>query len=157
MGPAPAKNNAPFTVNIYPFLSLYHNDNFPLDYAFFDGGATPVNDNGVLYTNVFDANFDTLVAALKASGHGDMPIVVGEVGWPTDGDKHATNAYAQRFYSGLLKRLAANTGTPSGPTSTSRSTCSGSSTRTRRAWRRATSSGTGASSGTTGSPNSRWT
>ena len=75
-----AKNNAPFTVNIYPFLSLYHNDNFPLDYAFFDGGATPVNDNGVLYTNVFDANFDTLVAALKAVGNGDMPIIVGEVG-----------------------------------------------------------------------------
>ena len=107
-----AKNNAPFTVNIYPFLSLYLNDNFPLDYAFFDGGATPVNDNGVLYTNVFDANFDTLVAALKAVGNGDMPVVVGEVGWPTDGDKHAKASYAERFYAGLLKRLAANTGTP---------------------------------------------
>jgi len=107
-----AKNNAPFTVNIYPFLSLYLNDNFPLDYAFFDGGATPVNDNGVLYTNVFDANFDTLVAALKAVGNGDMPIIVGEVGWPTDGDKHAKASYAERFYAGLLKRLAANTGTP---------------------------------------------
>nr|CAB3455782.1 unnamed protein product [Digitaria exilis] len=110
-----AKNNAPFTVNIYPFLSLYLNDNFPLDYAFFDGGATPVNDNGVLYTNVFDANFDTLVAALKAVGNGDMPVVVGEVGWPTDGDKHAKASYAERFYAGLLKRLAANTGTPARP------------------------------------------
>ncbi|CAL5076680.1 unnamed protein product [Urochloa decumbens] len=110
-----AKNNAPFTVNIYPFLSLYLNDNFPLDYAFFDGGATPVNDNGVLYTNVFDANFDTLVAALKAVGNGDMPVIVGEVGWPTDGDKHAKSTYAERFYAGLLKRLAANTGTPARP------------------------------------------
>ncbi|RLM86584.1 glucan endo-1,3-beta-glucosidase 8 [Panicum miliaceum] len=110
-----AKNNAPFTVNIYPFLSLYLNDNFPLDYAFFDGGATPVNDNGVLYTNVFDANFDTLVAALKAVGNGDMPVIVGEVGWPTDGDKHAKASYAERFYAGLLKRLAANTGTPARP------------------------------------------
>ncbi|GJN10190.1 hypothetical protein PR202_ga28264 [Eleusine coracana subsp. coracana] len=110
-----AKNNAPFTVNIYPFLSLYLNDNFPLDYAFFDGGATPVNDNGVLYTNVFDANFDTLVAALKAVGHGEMPVVVGEVGWPTDGDKHAKSSYAERFYAGLLKRLAAGTGTPARP------------------------------------------
>ncbi|KAL6647894.1 hypothetical protein ACP70R_015331 [Stipagrostis hirtigluma subsp. patula] len=110
-----AKNNAPFTVNIYPFLSLYLNDNFPLDYAFFDGGATPVNDNGVMYTNVFDANFDTLVAALGAVGHGDMPVIVGEVGWPTDGDKHAKASYAQRFYAGLLKRLAANAGTPARP------------------------------------------
>ncbi|XP_006657484.1 glucan endo-1,3-beta-glucosidase 8 [Oryza brachyantha] len=110
-----AKNNAPFTVNIYPFLSLYLDDNFPVNYAFFDGGSTPVNDGGVLYTNVFDANFDTLVAALKGVGHGDMPIIVGEVGWPTDGDKNAKVALAQRFYAGLLKRLAANVGTPARP------------------------------------------
>ena len=50
-----AKNKAPFTVNIYPFLSLYLNDHFPLDFAFFDGGsATPVHDHGVVYTNVLD-------------------------------------------------------------------------------------------------------
>ncbi|KAF7070329.1 hypothetical protein CFC21_075859 [Triticum aestivum] len=110
-----ARNKAPFTVNIYPFLSLYLDDNFPLDFAFFDGGATPVNDNGVMYTNVYDANFDTLVAALAAVGHGDMPIIVGEVGWPTDGDRHAKASYAHRFYDGLLKRLAANRGTPARP------------------------------------------
>lgn len=110
-----AKNNAPFTVNIYPFLSLYGNDNFPFDYAFFDGVTSPINDNGVLYTNVFDANFDTLVSALKQVGHGDMPILVGEVGWPTDGDKNANVANAMRFYSGLLPRLASNKGTPARP------------------------------------------
>ncbi|GJN23067.1 hypothetical protein PR202_gb10684 [Eleusine coracana subsp. coracana] len=112
-----ANNSAPFTVNIYPFISLYLNDDFPVDFAFFDGGpaVTPVVDNGISYTNVFDANFDTLVAALKSVGHGDMPVVVGEVGWPTDGDKHATNANAQRFYAGLMKRLAANAGTPARP------------------------------------------
>jgi hypothetical protein len=110
-------NSAPFTVNIYPFISLYLNDDFPVDFAFFDGGPslTPVVDNGISYTNVFDANFDTLVAALKGVGLGDMPVMVGEVGWPTDGDKHATNALAQRFYAGLTKRLAANTGTPARP------------------------------------------
>ena len=112
-----SNNSAPFTVNIYPFISLFLNDDFPVNFAFFDGDATPLVDpgNGVSYTNVFDANFDTLVAALKSVGHGDMPIVVGEVGWPTDGDKHATSAYAQRFYNGLLKRLAANAGTPARP------------------------------------------
>ncbi|KAG9452058.1 hypothetical protein H6P81_004962 [Aristolochia fimbriata] len=106
------KNNAPFTVNIYPFLSLYADDNFPVNFAFFDGGSQPIVDNGVQYTNVFDANFDTLVAALKASGFGDMPILVGEVGWPTDGDKNANIGYAQRFYAGLLKRVALKQGTP---------------------------------------------
>lgn len=110
-----AKNNAPFTVNIYPFLSLYGNDNFPFDYAFFDGVTNPINDNGVLYTNVFDANFDTLLYALKAVGFGHMPVLVGEVGWPTDGDKNANVANAMRFYNGLLPRLASNKGTPARP------------------------------------------
>ncbi|XP_010257709.1 PREDICTED: glucan endo-1,3-beta-glucosidase 8-like [Nelumbo nucifera] len=109
------KNNAPFTVNIYPFLSLYANENFPLDFAFFDGTPNPLLDNGIQYNNVFDANFDTLVSALKAVGFGEMPILVGEVGWPTDGDKNANVGLAQRFYNGLLPRLAANKGTPLRP------------------------------------------
>ncbi|KAA8516253.1 hypothetical protein F0562_016546 [Nyssa sinensis] len=109
------QNKAPFTVNIYPFLSLYGNDDFPLDYAFFDGVSNPIVDNGIQYTNVFDANFDTLVSALRAAGFGDMTILVGEVGWPTDGDKNANINYAYRFYNGLLQRLAANRGTPLRP------------------------------------------
>ncbi|XP_004288532.1 PREDICTED: glucan endo-1,3-beta-glucosidase 8-like isoform 2 [Fragaria vesca subsp. vesca] len=111
------KNKAPFTINIYPFLSLYGNDDFPFNYAFFDGDATPIVDatTGIQYTNVFDANFDTLVSSLKAVGYGDMAIVVGEVGWPTDGDKNANVGNAYRFYNGLLARLAANKGTPLRP------------------------------------------
>ncbi|BAF12724.1 glucan endo-1,3-beta-glucosidase 8 [Oryza sativa Japonica Group] len=110
------QSGAPFTVNIYPFLSLYGNDNFPLDYAFFDGTTSPVVDtNGIQYTNVFDANFDTLVSALVAAGVGGLPVVVGEVGWPTDGDKHARADLAQRFYAGLLRKLASNAGTPLRP------------------------------------------
>ncbi|CAH2072454.1 unnamed protein product [Thlaspi arvense] len=109
-----AHNKAPFTVNIYPFLSLYLSSDFPFDYAFFNGRNT-VNDNGVIYTNVFDANFDTLLASLRALGHGDMKVIVGEVGWPTDGDKNAHIPNAERFYAGLLPKLAANRGTPLRP------------------------------------------
>ncbi|KAF7148898.1 hypothetical protein RHSIM_Rhsim03G0269500 [Rhododendron simsii] len=70
------QNNAPFTVNIYPFLSLYGNDNFSIDYAFFDGVTAPVVDsNGIQYTNVFDANFDTLVSALNAVGFGALVLL----------------------------------------------------------------------------------
>ncbi|KAF5178983.1 Glucan endo-1,3-beta-glucosidase [Thalictrum thalictroides] len=111
-----SKNNAPFTVNIYPFLSLQQSPDFPIDYAFFDGASKPVVDtNGIAYTNVFDANFDTLVSSLKDVGVGDIPIVVGEVGWPTDGDKNANFLLAQRFYNGLLKKLGSNQGTPLRP------------------------------------------
>ncbi|WOK91750.1 glucan endo-1,3-beta-glucosidase 8-like [Canna indica] len=109
------QSGAPFTVNIYPFLSLYDNPNFPVDYAFFDGTSSPVVDNGIQYMNVFDANFDTLVSAVTAVGLGNMPIIVGEVGWPTDGDINAKTTLAQRFYNGLLRKLSANQGTPLRP------------------------------------------
>ncbi|KAG0530349.1 hypothetical protein BDA96_05G178200 [Sorghum bicolor] len=112
------RSGAPLTVNIYPFLSLYGDADFPLDFAFFDGGggsAKPVVDGRVVYTNVFDANFDTLVSALRRVGLGHLPVMIGEVGWPTDGDRHATAALAERFYAGLLKRLAARRGTPLRP------------------------------------------
>ncbi|XP_025805103.1 glucan endo-1,3-beta-glucosidase 8-like [Panicum hallii] len=108
-------NDAPFVVNIYPFLSLYQNPNFPLNFSFFDGATKPVYDQGVVYTNVFDANFDTLVWSLRKAGVPDMRIIVGEVGWPTDGDKNANVKYAQRFYSGFLKKMAKNVGTPLRP------------------------------------------
>ncbi|PRQ45959.1 putative glucan endo-1,3-beta-D-glucosidase [Rosa chinensis] len=112
-----AKNKAPFTVNIYPFLSLYGNDGFPFNFAFFDGDANALVDTatGIQYTNVFDANFDTLVSSLKAIGFGDMTIIVGEVGWPTDGDKNANAGNAYRFYNGLFTKLGANRGTPLRP------------------------------------------
>lgn len=106
------ENNAPFTVNIYPFLSLYGNKNFPIDYAFFEGSNVPIRDQGVVYTNVFDANFDTLVSALNKAGYPDMDIIVGEVGWPTDGDIYANVENAKRFNQGLLQHILSGEGTP---------------------------------------------
>ncbi|KAJ0800472.1 putative glucan endo-1,3-beta-D-glucosidase [Helianthus annuus] len=105
-------NGSPFTVNIYPFISLYINPNFPVEYAFFDGNATPVNDGGTTYTNVFDANYDTLVWALQKNGFANMGIIVGEIGWPSDGDRNANNQYAQRFMQGFMTHIAGNKGTP---------------------------------------------
>ncbi|XVE83258.1 hypothetical protein DITRI_Ditri16bG0073300 [Diplodiscus trichospermus] len=108
------ENGSPFLVNIYPFLSLYQNSNFPSDFAFFDGGHQ-INDKNVEYDNVFDANFDTLVWALKRAGVPDLKIIVGEVGWPTDGSGNANKDNAKKFYDGLLKNLASNKGTPLRP------------------------------------------
>ncbi|KAL3721586.1 hypothetical protein ACJRO7_033998 [Eucalyptus globulus] len=108
-------NKAPFMVNIYPFLSLYLNSDFPFDFAFCDGNAKSIHDKGTEYTNVFDANYDTLVWALKKAGAPDLKIIVGEVGWPTDGGKNADKKLAQRFYDGFMKKMAANKGTPLRP------------------------------------------
>ncbi|KAK4389072.1 Glucan endo-1,3-beta-glucosidase 5 [Sesamum angolense] len=106
-------NGAPFTVNIYPFISLYNDPNFPVDYAFFDGYSSPIVDNGRTYTNVFDANYDTLFWALQKNGFGNMTIIVGEIGWPTDGDRNANIGYAQRFNQGFMSHM--NVGTPMRP------------------------------------------
>lgn len=107
-------NKAPFVVNIYPFLSLYLNPNFPVDFAFFDGGSQ-IDDKGTKYSNVFDANYDTLVWTLKKAGVSDLKIIVGEVGWPTNGDKNANVQLAKRFYDGFFKMMAAKKGTPLRP------------------------------------------
>ncbi|KAJ8436874.1 hypothetical protein Cgig2_004369 [Carnegiea gigantea] len=106
------ENDAPFTVNIYPFLSLYGNDHFPFDFAFFDGTNVPIRDQSLTYTNMFDANFDTLVWAMNKAGYPDMEIIVGEVGWPTDGDKYANIENAKRFNQGLLQHFLSGQGTP---------------------------------------------
>ncbi|CAN6567744.1 hypothetical protein C1H46_041744 [Malus baccata] len=105
-------NKSPFVVNIYPFLSLYQSPDFPKEFAFFEGGSKPVSDNNIEYKNVFDANCDTLINALKKEGFGNMEIIIGEAGWPTDGDKNANIKNAKKFYDGLLKKLGKEEGTP---------------------------------------------
>lgn len=108
-------NGSPFVVNIYPFLSLYGNSDFPQDYAFFEGTTHPVTDGPNVYYNAFDGNFDTLVAALSKLGYGQMPIVIGEVGWPTDGAISANLSAARAFNQGLIYRVLSNKGTPLRP------------------------------------------
>ncbi|KAJ9168123.1 hypothetical protein P3X46_019685 [Hevea brasiliensis] len=105
-------NDSPLTINIYPFLSLNADPNFPKDFAFFNGTAAPVVDGSIPYTNVFEANFDTLISALEKNGFSTMPVIIGEVGWPTDGDPSANAQYAQRFNQGLLDRIFQGQGTP---------------------------------------------
>ncbi|KAE8687166.1 Glucan endo-1,3-beta-glucosidase 8 [Hibiscus syriacus] len=107
--------NSPFTVNIYPFISLYTDSNFPVEYAFFDGNALPLNDGGTLYYNMFDANLDTLTHALGKNGFGNLQIIVGEIGWPTDGDRNANIEYARRFNQGLMTHISGGKGTPMRP------------------------------------------
>ncbi|BAT77285.1 hypothetical protein LR48_Vigan01g320700 [Vigna angularis] len=108
-------NDAPFVVNIYPFLSLYDNKDFPQDYAFFEGTTHPVTDGNNVYTNAFDGNYDTLVAALTKLGYGQMPIIIGEIGWPSDGAIGANISAAKVFNQGLLSHVLNNKGTPLRP------------------------------------------
>ncbi|WOK92701.1 hypothetical protein Cni_G01392 [Canna indica] len=105
-------NGVPFTVNIYPFISLYDDPNFPVDYAFFEGSSSSIVDGSLTYSNVFDANHDTLVAALEKNGFMNVSIIVGEIGWPTDGDANANPQYAQKFNQGFMNHVLSGNGTP---------------------------------------------
>ncbi|CBI27737.3 hypothetical protein VitviT2T_016202 [Vitis vinifera] len=105
-------NDGPLTINIYPFLSLYADPHFPVDYAFFSGNSTPIVDGSISYTNVFEANYDTLIWALEKNGFPSIPVIIGEVGWPTDGDSNANLQYAKKFNQGLVNRILRGQGTP---------------------------------------------
>ncbi|KAI3867795.1 hypothetical protein MKX03_019255 [Papaver bracteatum] len=107
-----SESSYPLTINIYPFLSLYADSHFPVDYAFFSGTATPVLDGTVSYSNVFEANYDTLIWALEKNGFPSVPVIIGEVGWPTDGDRNANVEFARRFNQGLFNRIFQGQGTP---------------------------------------------
>ncbi|TQD72725.1 hypothetical protein C1H46_041743 [Malus baccata] len=99
--------NGTYVKNEYP---LSGSSGFPKEFAFFDGGGKTVRDNGDPYNNVFDANYDTLLWALKKAGVPNLDIVIGEVGWPIDGHDYGSKKSAKKFYDGLLK-LASQVGT----------------------------------------------
>ncbi|CAM6121196.1 unnamed protein product [Calypogeia fissa] len=107
-------SGAPFCQNVYPFLSLALSSDFPQEYAFF-GNYVLTDVTGAIYHNVFDASYDTLVAALNGAGFPNMQIIIGEIGWPTDGNDFANIANAQRFNQEVLQHLAAKQGTPLRP------------------------------------------
>uniref|UniRef100_A0A7N2MVB5 glucan endo-1,3-beta-D-glucosidase n=1 Tax=Quercus lobata TaxID=97700 RepID=A0A7N2MVB5_QUELO len=77
--------------------------------------ATPITDGGTSYYNMFDANYDTLVWALQKNGFGNLPIIVGEIGWPTDGDRNANIEYAQQFNQDFMTHILGGRGTPMRP------------------------------------------
>eukprot|EP00252_Welwitschia_mirabilis_P017121 TRINITY_DN37_c0_g1_i9.p2 TRINITY_DN37_c0_g1~~TRINITY_DN37_c0_g1_i9.p2 ORF type:complete len:160 (-),score=17.82 TRINITY_DN37_c0_g1_i9:111-548(-) len=87
----------------------------PLDYALLGSRKTVLNDGGRMYSNLFDATFDALVAAMDDLGFGDVPIVVAETGWPAGGEDSATVANAQSYNNNLIKHVLSGKGTPARP------------------------------------------
>lgn len=109
-----SQTGSPFLANVYPFFSyLYSNGQIPLSYALFEPGNNNTDTNGLQYTNLFDAQVDTLIAAMTALGHADITVVVTECGWPSNGDASATVDNAKTHNNNLVKHVSA--GTPKRP------------------------------------------
>ncbi|OUZ99164.1 Glycoside hydrolase [Macleaya cordata] len=109
------KHHSPFFVNIYPFLTLRQNKNISLVFSLFEPTAHSLNDTHKTYKNSFDLSYDTLVTSLSQLGFPEMEIVVGQIGWPTDGAVNASSSIAQTFMKGLVTHLESKMGTPLRP------------------------------------------
>ncbi|EYU18673.1 hypothetical protein ABFS82_10G158400 [Erythranthe guttata] len=111
------QSNAPFVAEIFPIEYVNAHPWLDSSFAFADNKSkTVIQDiNGAVYTNIFDYLYDCFVWALRKAGAPDREIVVGQVGWPTDGYPGADAATAERFYKYLLPHVASGRGTPMRP------------------------------------------
>ncbi|XVF88166.1 hypothetical protein PTKIN_Ptkin19aG0028400 [Pterospermum kingtungense] len=105
---------SPFMINPYPYFSP--NLSRKLNYALFKPNPG-VYDNytGKNYTSMFDALLDSTYSAVKALGYGDVDIVIGETGWPSQGDANtpfATMENAISYNEHLVKEIISGKGTP---------------------------------------------
>jgi hypothetical protein len=110
-------SGAPFMVNIYPFITHAQNPkDVSLPYCLFTAGPEQwIHDGNYTYTNILDAMLDALHVALGRIGCGDLEIVVGECGWPTNGGLDATVNNAQIFNQNLIYHCKSGKGTPRYP------------------------------------------
>ncbi|KAL3844950.1 hypothetical protein ACJIZ3_002353 [Penstemon smallii] len=110
-------SDAPFFINIFPIHYISEN-NWDPEFAFLDNKSnfSIIDDiNGLKYTNVFDFVYDSLLWAFKRYGFPNLKVVVGQIGWPTDGFLGANTINAERFYKSFLPAIAGNKGTPMRP------------------------------------------
>ncbi|KAF5823841.1 putative glucan endo-1,3-beta-D-glucosidase [Helianthus annuus] len=109
-----AENKLPILANIYPYFGYLGDPNKNLPYALFTAQGTVVTDpnNGLQYSNLFDAMLDAHYAAQARVGGGDVEIVVSESGWPSDNGQEATVGNAGTYYRNLINHVRGTAGTP---------------------------------------------
>ncbi|KAM1051987.1 hypothetical protein ACFX19_034044 [Malus domestica] len=110
---------APLMVSVYPYWGYVHNRlSMHLDFALFKSKKPVLTDTfNVKYYNLLDAMVDAFYRAMERVGVSEVPIVIGEIGWPTAGGEHnvTTTQNAAIFNQNLLKHLEARKGTPKKP------------------------------------------
>ena len=110
------QNNAPFVITIN---SIGDVQDFGTDFNFAFVNKKPplvIRDlNGTIYTNAFEIMYDSYIWALKKLNASDLKVIVGQVGWPTDGYPGANATTAERYYKTLLPFVSSNKGTPMRP------------------------------------------
>jgi exo-beta-1,3-glucanase (GH17 family) len=116
-----SSTGGPIMVNFYPYFA-YRDDpkNVSLNYALFqqpDAGVTDPN-TGLHYTNMLDAQLDSVYSAMERLGYHNIPILISETGWPSGGDAAELAvgpSNAQIYNRNLMKYITAGAGTPLRP------------------------------------------
>jgi Glycosyl hydrolases family 17 len=104
----------PLFANVYPYFSYVENiDVVDLNYALFTSPGIVITDGQYQYQNLFDAMVDVLHSALEKAGGADVPIVVTETGWPSDGGLDASVENAKTYIGNLIPHV--KNGTPKRP------------------------------------------
>ncbi|KAL3683627.1 hypothetical protein R1sor_001649 [Riccia sorocarpa] len=109
-------------VNVYPFFAYEGNPaEVALNYALFQ----PTNNvqdpvTNLQYNSLFDAQVDAVYSAITAldSQFQNLPIVVTETGWPSQGDQNEVGSSIQNaaMYNGnLVRHILSGRGTPLRP------------------------------------------
>uniref|UniRef100_A0A0E0DZ19 glucan endo-1,3-beta-D-glucosidase n=1 Tax=Oryza meridionalis TaxID=40149 RepID=A0A0E0DZ19_9ORYZ len=115
------ENQAPFMVDLYPYYAYQNSpSNVSLNYALFSPQSQDVIDpnTGLVYTNMFDAQIDSIFFALMALNFKTLKIMVTETGWPNKGAAKETGATpdnAQTYNTNLIRHVVNDSGTPAKP------------------------------------------
>ncbi|XWS70840.1 hypothetical protein CRYUN_Cryun03dG0083500 [Craigia yunnanensis] len=107
------RTKSPFMINPYPYFST--NLSRRLNYALFKPNRGIYDKyTRKTYTNMFDALMDSTYSAMEALGYGDVDIVIGETGWPSQGDASSPFATMENAisYNGHVKEIISGKGTP---------------------------------------------
>ncbi|GKV06732.1 hypothetical protein SLEP1_g18582 [Rubroshorea leprosula] len=115
-----AENQSPLMINLYPYYAYRDSPNsVSLDYALFQPSSKVIDPNtGLVYTNMFDAQIDSVYYALMALNFRTIKIMVTETGWPSKGspkEKAATPDNAQTYNTNLIRHVINDSGTPAKP------------------------------------------
>uniref|UniRef100_A0A1J3GQ13 glucan endo-1,3-beta-D-glucosidase n=1 Tax=Noccaea caerulescens TaxID=107243 RepID=A0A1J3GQ13_NOCCA len=106
------KTGSPILINAYPFFAYEENPkHVSLDFVLFqpNQGFTDPGSN-FHYDNMLFAQVDAVYHALDAVGisYKDVPIVVSETGWPSNGDPQEVGAScdnARKYNGNLIKMM----------------------------------------------------
>ncbi|KAG0622971.1 hypothetical protein M758_3G138000 [Ceratodon purpureus] len=113
------RTDSAIMVNIYPYFTyIGQPGSMDINYALGNANARTIVDSGTgkTYTNLLDAQVDTVVSAMKALGYGsEVRFIIGESGWPSAGATYATVANAKTYNQNLVRYALGGKGSPLRP------------------------------------------